>query len=360
MVAANRVADAAEVTVEGIVERADGARDVTMKKVGDIRTITRRMKILALNALIEAARAGDAGRGFAVVSQEVRAISEEVDELAVGLDAELGGEIDRLSTMAQAMASTAHGSRMVDQALNAIELIDRNLYERSCDVRWWATDSAVVDAATTPSDDLAGFASHRLGVILRAYTVYLDIWLTDMEGRILASGRPDRFAVAGESVADRPWFRTARGLATGDDFHAEDIARETLLGGAQVSTFATPVRLDGDGHGRSVGLLAIHFDWEAQAKTIVEGVRIDPARRDRTRVLIVDHDRRVIAASDGVGILSERIAFDPRGRVSGFDVDASGRSTAFHLTPGYETYRGLGWYGVIVEATESAGRRRAA
>ena len=30
---------------------------------------------------------------------------------------------------------------MDNLALNAIELIDRNLYERTCDVRWWATDS---------------------------------------------------------------------------------------------------------------------------------------------------------------------------------------------------------------------------
>ena len=38
----------------------------------------------------------------------------------------------------------SRGERMVDLALNAVELIDRNLYERTCDVRWWATDSAVV------------------------------------------------------------------------------------------------------------------------------------------------------------------------------------------------------------------------
>lgn len=35
---------------------------------------------------------------------------------------------------------------MTDLALNVVDLIDRNLYERSCDVRWWATDSAVVQA----------------------------------------------------------------------------------------------------------------------------------------------------------------------------------------------------------------------
>lgn len=343
--------------IDGIVERSQAARDTTNRKVGEIRAITRRMKILALNALIEAARAGEVGRGFAVVSQEVRAISDEVDELAQTLDAELGGEIEALSGQARGMAEEAKGTRMTDLALNAVELIDRNLYERSCDVRWWATDSAVVDAAADPSPMACEYAGLRLGVILRAYTVYLDLWLVDPSGRVIANGRGDRFTVAGNGVADRPWFRAAMGLRSGDDFHAEDIATEHLLGGAQVSTFATAVREGGDPHGRVLGVLAVHFDWEPQARTIVEGIRLADHERERTRVLLVDRQRRVIAASDGVGILSERLMFDPRGRASGGDRLPDGSTIAFHATPGYETYAGLGWYGVILERSERSGGR---
>ena len=347
-----------DASVEGSLARSHAARDVTNQKVGEIRAITRRMKILALNALIEAARAGEVGRGFAVVSQEVRGISEEVDVLAQSLDAELGGEIQQLSHLARAMAETAHGTRMIDLALNAVELIDRNLYERSCDVRWWATDSAVVDAAADPTPMGCDYAGRRLGVILKAYTVYLDLWLVDPSGRVIANGRGDRFAVAGQSVADRPWFRAAMGLRTGDDFHAEDIAREHLLGGAQVSTFATAVREGGATHGRPLGVLAVHFDWEPQARTIVEGVRLADHERGRTRVLLVDRSRRVVAASDGQGVLTERVAFDPRGRVSGIETGSDGTRIAFHLTPGYETYAGLGWYGVILDgASETRSRR---
>ena len=354
MAALRRVAESEEmtgtVTIDDIVERSRAARDTTLDKVGEIRAITRRMKILALNALIEAARAGEVGRGFAVVSQEVRGISEEVDALAVGLEAELGGEIEQLSHLATTMAESAHGARMIDLALNAVELIDRNLYERSCDVRWWATDSAVVDAAAAPSPEVCAHAGRRLGVILKAYTVYLDLWLVDPSGRIIANGRGDRFAVVGQSVADRPWFRAAMGLRSGDDFHAEDIALEPHLGGAQVATFATTVREGGEANGRPLGVLAIHFDWEPQATTIVRGVRLADHERARTRVLLVDRQRRVIAASDGRGILSERLALDPKGRLSGCDRLAGNATAAFHLTPGYETYAGLGWYGVIVEA----------
>lgn len=73
--------------------------------------------------------------------------------------------------------------------------------------------------------------------------------------------------------------------------------------------------------------------------------------RARTRVLLVDARNRVIAASDGRGVLEETVPLAANGRVSGADLDArTGRVVAFHRTPGYETYAGLGWYGVIVQA----------
>ena len=65
--------------------------------------------------------------------------------------------------------------------------------------------------------------------------------------------------------------------------------------------------------------------------------------------MLVDVNRRVIAASDGKGILTETLALNAGGRASGYDTDAGGRLVAFHATPGYETYKGLGWRGVIVQ-----------
>jgi hypothetical protein len=65
--------------------------------------------------------------------------------------------------------------------------------------------------------------------------------------------------------------------------------------------------------------------------------------------LLVDADHRVIASSDGQGILNERLALKADGRANGYYVDTNRTLVAFHATPGYETYRGLGWYGVIVQ-----------
>ncbi len=336
------------VSIRDIVEHTAKAKAVTTGRLRHITGITNMLRILALNALIEAKRAGDQGAGFAVVADEVRQITGQVETISKTMADELGVEISALERLTQSMAAQTQGARMIDLALNAIELIDRNLYERTCDVRWWATDAAMVDAASAPDIATRAFASKRLGVILNAYTVYLDLWLCDLDGNVIANGRPDSYAVTGANVAAQPWFRRAAALASGDDFAVADIATEPLLKGAQVATYATGVRENGDANGRLLGVLGVHFDWQPQAMAIAQGVRLTEVERQTTRALLVDSSGRVIAASDGNGLLSDRLMLKTEGRVSGSYTDGN-RMIAFHKTPGYETYNGLGWYGVIVQ-----------
>ncbi|TXM97326.1 methyl-accepting chemotaxis protein [Methylobacterium sp. WL103] len=318
-----------------------------------IQSITGRMKLLALNALIEAAHAGEKGAGFSVVAQEVRAVSSEIEQLASSLGLSLSTGIEHLTQAVDRLANEARATRCVDLALNAVELIDRNLYERTCDVRWWATDAAVIACANEPSAAAVAYASERLGVILSAYTVYLDLWLCDTEGRVLANGRPDTYPkVVGSHVGNEPWFRDALTLRSGDDFRAADVRTERQLDGAQVATYCASVRSAHGAEGRPQGILAIHFDWQPQARAIVEGVRLGHSERDRTRVMLLDAKDRVIACSKGQGVLSEVYRLRTEGQQHGHYLNDRGRLVAFHETPGYETYRGLGWRGVIEQQAE--------
>ncbi|WP_339039353.1 methyl-accepting chemotaxis protein [Bradyrhizobium symbiodeficiens] len=319
---------------------------IAVDKTKSIQQITNQMKMLALNALIESSRAGAQGAGFAVVAQEVRGVGQQVESIARELETQLTKRTGDLVSSIERMSQRSRGERMMDLSLNAIELIDRNLYERTCDVRWWATDSAVVDCAASPGAAAVSHASQRLGVILGAYTVYLDLWLCDLDGNVIANGRADRFRVVGQNVAHTKWFREAKGLRSGDDYVAGDVENQPLLANAQVATYCASVRAGGQANGAPIGVLAIHFDWEPQARAIVQGIRVGDS--DKARVLLVDSSLRVIAASDGQGILSERISISLNGQRSGFYHDRTGGLIAFHATPGYETYRGLGWYGVIV------------
>jgi hypothetical protein len=321
---------------------------IACEKTKSIQHITNQMKMLALNALIESSRAGTQGAGFAVVAQEVRSVGQQVETIARELETQLTKRTGNLMSSIERMTQRSRGERMVDLSLNAIELIDRNLYERTCDVRWWATDSAMVGSAAEPTPATVAHASERLAVILGAYTVYLDLWLCDLDGNILASGRSDRFDVIGQSVAATTWFQEARGLRSGDDYVAGNVECQPLLNNAQVATYCASVRADGKANGKPIGVLAIHFDWQSQARAIVESVRVSAA--DKARVLLVDSNFRVIAASDDQGLLIERVPLALEGRRSGFYHERSGALVAFHATPGYETYKGLGWFGVILGA----------
>lgn len=337
------------VNLSDIIAHSSRARSIMSGKVNDIRSVNSMLRMLALNALIEARRAGDMGAGFGVVADEVKAISGRVEVLSKDLAVELLGEINALEKLTQDMAQSSQGNRLTDLAHNAIELIDRNLYERTCDVRWWATDSAFVDAAQSHDKTACRHATKRLGVILDAYTVYLDLWLCDLDGHVIANGRPQAYDVAGRSVANTPWFQQSRNLASGNDFAVADVAANPWLGGAQVATYATGVRENGDADGRLLGVLGIHFDWAPQALAITQGARLSPEDRKRSRVMLTDARGRIIADSHGKATLTESLNLKTEGRDHGHYTDADGTVTAFHRTPGYETYQGLGWYGVIVQ-----------
>ncbi len=337
-----------EATPEHVLALARNAAGLAAAKTRSIQGITQQTRVLALNAMIEAQRAGEAGRGFAVVASEVKAVAHEVARLAGEMDEELGKAFGALGEVARTMAEQVRGQRFVDLCLNAIETIDRNLYERTCDVRWWATDAAVVAAASDATPEACAHAARRLGVILGAYTVYLDLWLCDRSGRVIANGRPDRYPGApGLDCSGEAWFRNALATASGDDFVVADVARAPALGGAAVATYAAAVRAGGESQGRAIGVLGIHFDWEPQALAVLRGIRLSESEAASARALIVDAQGRVLASRDGVGVLSERINLPGSAGQAGFHKSKESL-LAWHLTPGYETYAGLGWRGVIV------------
>ncbi len=340
---------------ERIIELSERLSEVAGSKIGEIAAVNRSARMLSINALIVAARAGEAGRGFAIVAEEFKKIAHEIDLIAEGLKSEVGADLDELSRIGGAILGHLRGQRLADLALNAIEIIDRNLYERTCDVRWWATDSAVVLCAESGSDEAARHASRRLGVILDAYTVYLDLWICDARGQVIANGRPDRYPNArGASVAETGWFRQAMASRSGAEFVACDIERQPRLGGAPVATYAAAIRENGETDGRPVGVLGIHFDWRPQAQAVVEGVRLTDEERERSRVLLLDRDGRILAASDGVGVLEETISLDTREGAMG-SYAQGGTTVGYAHTPGYETYQGLGWYGCILQTDAARG-----
>jgi len=349
MVALESIHDEGGPVPERVVRLADEIGHATTEKLRGIEQVARATKMLALNALIEAARAGDQGGGFAVVAREVSGVAEQARSLSESLSVEVTPRIAELMDLGRELTARVRGLRLADLAHDVVDAIDANLYERTCDVRCWAPDATLVRALESgDAADLAA-AADRLAGILRCYTVYVDFWLADASGRVVASGAADRrAAVAGVDVSGEAWFRQAMATDSGDAYATVDVERHDRLG-TTVSTFATAVRTGGTLHGAPVGALGIFFDWDRQAQAVIDGVGLLDEERGYTRVLVLDRGGRVLASSDRAGVLREQLTLRTTGDAAVGFYDEDERTVAYAHSSGYETYRGLGWFGAIVQ-----------
>lgn len=325
----------------------------------EIQQINLRTRLLSINAQIEAARAGEAGATFGVVAGEMASLAQCTTESARRLDLDTRNSINSMIQTIQTLGSEIRGTRLSDLAMTNIDLIDRNLYERSCDVRWWATDSSMVEALQAGDDDATlEYASRRLGEILDAYTVYFDIVLCDLNGRVVANGRPGLYDCKGSQQKETAWFQAALQTRDGTQFGFQTVHRNpSLATGQHILVYSCAVREGGETRGRPLGVIGIVFNWESLAQTIVNKTLISPEEKPFTRVCIVDEQGLVLADSHGK-LLTEKLALPNRQALfalkKGHLIDrlqGTPHILAHAFSPGYETYA-TGWHSLILQKLE--------
>lgn len=316
------------------------------------KSIASQTSMLALNATIEAARAGAAGRGFGVVADEVRKLAKQTSDSSTVFQQKVLSRIAQGTAYTQTLVDRLEGQRLTDMALGLVQLIVRNLYERTADCRWWATEDALVKACTNPAPEVLDFACKRLGVINYFYSVYLDLVLVDTQGNVLASAKPDTYPLRGLNMAEEGWFKKAMETTAGDIYVVDEIKSSKPHGNQPVAVYAATVREGGDIHAPIVGVLGVYFDWGNQGKAIVcTEPPLTPEEWAKTRILLLDGNFRIIAASDDVGLYTTFALQNQGSNRGSYYLD--GKIVAYSKTIGYQEYDGLGWWCVAIQDYET-------
>jgi methyl-accepting chemotaxis protein len=102
--------------MSGLVALGDRVGDV-IKFIGGIAEQT---NLLALNATIEAARAGEAGRGFAVVASEVKLLANQTQKATTDIETEIGALRRALSAASSQLSGVAETIVVVEQSASSI------------------------------------------------------------------------------------------------------------------------------------------------------------------------------------------------------------------------------------------------
>jgi methyl-accepting chemotaxis protein len=117
-------------TVESLGARSDQIGEI----VGTIEDIADQTNLLALNAAIEAARAGEQGRGFAVVADEVRALAErttkatkEIGQMIRAIQTETKGAVasmeEGVSEVEKGTKDAANSGKVLEQILEQVNAV---------------------------------------------------------------------------------------------------------------------------------------------------------------------------------------------------------------------------------------------
>ena len=186
-----------------------------------------------------------------------------------------------------------------------VDLLDRNLYERSDDCRWWALTPELRAGLAHPSVDAATAAKFGeiLGYINGLYTVYTRLFVYDRHGHVVAS-TGDR-AVIGSRI-DAETLARVGALENAQQYHVGPFEPTALYAGASTYVYHAAIR-DLQDPGKVVGGIGIVFDSTPELHNML---RAGLAGKTNAAAFYIDRTGRVLSSTDASRPVGSQLEID--------------------------------------------------
>lgn len=223
---------------------------------------------------------------------KLKSVLRQISETGEGMRSVFAGAMRDLSETV--ISTSLQDLRFVSRLM--IDIMDRNLYERANDCRWWALSSEI--RAILSQERLAAADTARIADILSyinsLYTVYARLHVYDAQGQILAASDPhgEGLPLVGQTIDAAILARVAK-LESTQEYCVSPFVRTALYGDRPTYVYHAAIRHPDDA-ARIVGGIGIVFDSEREFRNMLEHAL--PAR-DGVWAAFCDREGRVIAST---------------------------------------------------------------
>ncbi|MBS1158005.1 MAG: hypothetical protein H6R15_424 [Proteobacteria bacterium] len=232
----------------------------------------------------------------------------------------------------------------------AIDIMDRNLYERANDCRWWALDATIrrLLAESGNKGQQQGLEK-VIGYINSLYTVYDNILLFDTSGQVMAVANPHYAGLVGKALGE-PWVETCLGLSDSQSYTVSSFVRSPLY--ASRPTYIYLAALRAPDETRVIGGIAIVFDSEPQFAAMLYDSLPRQASGEPVAgsyAVFIDDEAKIIASSDAAYRIGQTLELPPEllhppagGGSQLLAVDGQVMAVGARSSAGYREYKGAG------------------
>lgn len=188
----------------------------------------------------------------------------------------------------------------VSRASFAIDVMDRNLYERANDCRWWALNATFRRVLANPQQepDEAACCGEILRYINGLYTVYDNLILFGIQGQVIAVSNPAATSLVGCRINEE-WVGRCLALSTSQGYVFSQFAPSPLYGNRSTYIYGAAVRAQDES--RVVGGIGIVFDGLTQISAMLNDALPHDSNGQPvsdTMALFTQRDGKVLASTD--------------------------------------------------------------